>query len=96
MSKGIKVIYENGILRPLQPLEIPENSQLEIQILQLSGEQNGELLAARRALQQAGIVRQRGEADIAPMANEELEEAYEALGAAGPLSEEIIEDREGR
>lgn len=96
MSKGITVVYEKGVLRPLQPLEIPENSQLQIQIIGQSGGQNGELTAARRALQQAGVIGERREIETALVSDEELEQASEALGATGSLSEEIIEDREGR
>lgn len=96
MSKGITVIYEKGILRPLQPLELPENSRLEIQIIEMADEPNGELMAARHALQQAGVIRKRSQEEIAPVSDEEIEQAYEVLGAAGPVSAQIIEDREGR
>lgn len=96
MGKGITVVYEKGVLRPLQPLEIPDNSQLEIQILEFSGEPNGELLAARRALQEAGVISQGAVVEVTEVGEEELEQAYEALGAAGPLSKQIIDDREGR
>ncbi len=33
MSKTIKVIYENGILKPLEKLEIPEHEKVEIIII---------------------------------------------------------------
>jgi predicted DNA-binding antitoxin AbrB/MazE fold protein len=32
MSEHIQVIYENGVLRPLQPLDLPENKILEIDV----------------------------------------------------------------
>jgi len=32
MSENIRAIYENGILRPLQPLDFPENSEVEIDV----------------------------------------------------------------
>ena len=32
MSETVQVIYENGILRPLQPLDFPENSIVEIDV----------------------------------------------------------------
>ncbi|MGI8642012.1 MAG: antitoxin family protein [Pyrinomonadaceae bacterium] len=32
MNEYIQAIYENGILRPLQPLDLPENSILEIDV----------------------------------------------------------------
>lgn len=32
MSEHIQAIYENGILRPLVPLDLPENSIVEIDV----------------------------------------------------------------
>ncbi|MCY7348038.1 MAG: antitoxin family protein [Pyrinomonadaceae bacterium] len=36
MSEHIRAIYENGILRPLQPLDLPENSVVEINVRDVS------------------------------------------------------------
>ena len=36
MSEYIQAIYENGILRPLQPLNFPENSVVEIDVRDIS------------------------------------------------------------
>lgn len=32
MSQSIQAIYENGLLRPLTPLDLPENSVVEIDV----------------------------------------------------------------
>jgi predicted DNA-binding antitoxin AbrB/MazE fold protein len=32
MNQNIQVIFENGVLRPLQPLDLPENKILEIDV----------------------------------------------------------------
>jgi predicted DNA-binding antitoxin AbrB/MazE fold protein len=32
MIQNIRVIHENGVLRPLQPLDLPENKILEIDV----------------------------------------------------------------
>ncbi len=32
MSQNIQAIYENGVLRPLQPLDLPENKIVEIDV----------------------------------------------------------------
>ena len=32
MSEHIQAIYQNGVLRPLQPLDFPENSIVEIDV----------------------------------------------------------------
>ena len=36
MSEHIQAIYENGVLRPLQPLNFPENSVVEIDVRDVS------------------------------------------------------------
>jgi predicted DNA-binding antitoxin AbrB/MazE fold protein len=36
MSEHIQAIYENGILRPLKPLDLPENSVVEIDVRDVS------------------------------------------------------------
>lgn len=37
MNQSIQAIYENGILRPLQPLKLPEGSIVEIEIIRILG-----------------------------------------------------------
>lgn len=36
MTQSIQAIYENGILRPLAPLDLPENSVVEIDVRAVS------------------------------------------------------------
>ena len=36
MNQSIQAIYENGILRPLAPLDLPENSVVEIDVRDVS------------------------------------------------------------
>ena len=36
MNQSIQVIYENGILRPLEPLDLPENKIFEIDVRDVS------------------------------------------------------------
>ena len=36
MSEHIQAIYKNGVLRPLQPLDLPENSVVEIDVRDVS------------------------------------------------------------
>ena len=41
MSEYIQAIYENGILRPLTPLDFPENSIVEIDVRGVSKNDSG-------------------------------------------------------
>jgi len=38
MRQQILVIYENGILRPLEPLDLPEGSIVWIEIIEILGD----------------------------------------------------------
>ncbi len=38
MSQNIQAVYENGILRPLQPLDLPEGSIVWIEIIKILGD----------------------------------------------------------
>lgn len=42
MSEHIQAIYENGVLRPLQPLDLPENSIVEIDVRDVSEKDENE------------------------------------------------------
>lgn len=37
MTRIIKAIFERGLLRPLEPLDLPENSQVDVTIESASG-----------------------------------------------------------
>ncbi len=37
MNEHIRAIYEKGILRPLQPLDLPENSVVEVDVRDVGG-----------------------------------------------------------
>ena len=38
MSQNIQAVYENGIFRPLQPLDLPEGSIVWIKITEILGD----------------------------------------------------------
>ena len=40
MSQNVQAIYENGILRPLQPLDFPENSIVNIDVRDVSNNES--------------------------------------------------------
>jgi len=101
MAQRIKAIYEDGVLRPLSPLELPEHSQVEIDIHQVASATNS--LAHRdqvnQVLVKAGLslpsidTTARAATQLSPERREELARLF---SAGGPVSELISEDREGR
>jgi predicted DNA-binding antitoxin AbrB/MazE fold protein len=100
MAHRITAIYEDGILRPLSPLELPEHSQVEIDIHKVD---SADRLAHRdqinQALIKAGLslpsinITTRSATRLSPERREELAQLF-SIG--GPISELISEDREGR
>ncbi len=97
MDTQITVIYEKGVLRPLQPLSLPEYTKLEIHMFMPPKNNIAAGKQAEQALISAGVI-----SDIpvtAPPGNvseEELETAAKIMGAAGPLSDVILAERDGR
>ena len=101
MAQRVTAIYEYGVLRPLSPLELPEHSQVEIDIHEVSSATDH--LAHRdqvnQALVKAGLslpsidTTARSATQLSPERREELARLF---SVGGPISELISEDREGR
>lgn len=101
MGQRITAIYEDGVLRPLSPLELPEHSQVEIDIHQLSSatDRPAHRDQVNQALVKAGLslpsidTTARAATQLSPERREELAQLF---SVGGPVSELISEDREGR
>ena len=99
MSQNVQAIYENGILRPLQPLNLAENETVDIAVLDKSS--NGEEThrdKISRVLREAGLTSPLdfpvAEKDI--LSEEERHRLGKLFSGEKPLSEYIDEDREAR
>ncbi|MBA3944701.1 MAG: DUF104 domain-containing protein [Herpetosiphonaceae bacterium] len=96
-TQSVPAIYEDGVLRPLLPLALPEHShvQLTVAVEAIAPAINREQLQAALALTGLSLVDSpvHGVQPLTP-------EAREALAAqvpqGRPLSEIIQEEREGR
>jgi predicted DNA-binding antitoxin AbrB/MazE fold protein len=101
MAQRITAIYEGGILRPLSPLELPEHSQVEIDIHQVSSatDRPSHRGQVNQAMVKAGLSLPCIDTN-APAATqlspEQREELARLFSVGGPISELISEDREGR
>ena len=101
MAQRITAIYEAGVLRPLSPLELPEHSQVEIYIHQVSSatDRPAHRDQVDQALVKAGLSLPSIDT-TAPAATqlspERREELARLFSVAGPVSELINESREGR
>lgn len=97
MNESIAVIYEGGVLRPLQPLALPEHARLEVQIVRPRRSAAKQRKAVYDVLQAAGVIDAQAPIENLPTISEaQFAAAARDLAAAGPLSELIVAEREGR
>src|SRR5215469_11942556 len=100
MSQRLKAVYENGVLRPLTPLNLPEHSEVEIRVRRIESPSPpaAHRLRVRRALIEAGLslATETAVAELEPLTDERREELSRLFSSKTPLSELIGEDREGR
>ncbi len=90
MLQTITAIYEQGRLRPLQPLNLRENETVQIQLLTAQDEADTALMV----LVNAGLIRVTSPSiEQLAVTDEERAHAAQELGKAGPVSELILEDR---
>jgi predicted DNA-binding antitoxin AbrB/MazE fold protein len=94
MSAIVQAVYERGVLRPLQPLELQERQRVRIQVWPEETSEEEEVL---RLLVSAGLMRPRPrrEPPPPPLSDKERLALADQIGrAAGkPLSEVVIEER---
>ena len=93
MTQIVTAVYENGVLRPLETLDLKEHDTVRLQILPRDNP-NARALAALIA---AGLVLPRPDdaalAEADDISDEQLRHMAEELGSLGPISTYIIEDR---
>ena len=97
MTKIITVVYENGLLRPLSPLNLREHQVVRLHLLPDKPTDEEEEVV--RSLIAAGILTPPpGHSDVEPISEQERRELAETLGQTPgkPLSEIIIEERGDR
>ena len=94
MSENIAVIYEGGLLRPLQPLNLPEHTQLEIKIVAPLPNDISDKKKAYLALLRVGIIQPSSPLTVEPISEEILIKSAQAMGKSGSLSELILRERD--
>ena len=94
MAEIVTAVYEKGVLRPLQPLNLEERQTVRLQVL--PEEPDNEIEKVIQALVEAGLLTPPpGHSEVDPVSEEERRELACILGQAPgkPLSEIIIEER---
>lgn len=102
MGRTITAVYENGVLRPLEPLPLPEHAQVEIDVREIITDDSDQRQRERvdAALADAGLLVSPSVAATAaaPLSDDARAQLAQKLADAGvpPLSSAIIDEREGR
>ena len=96
MNTEATAIYENGVLRLLTPVSLPEQARVRLAIL--SEEEPGdELHRAEAALIAAGLVKpEKPQSQLKSVSQERRAELARLYAVGGPLSKVIIAERDGR
>jgi predicted DNA-binding antitoxin AbrB/MazE fold protein len=99
MSQNIQAIYQNGILRPLQPLDLTENEIVNIDVRdETSSGKETHQDKVSRVLREAGLTSPINfpvtKNDI--LSEEERQRLGKFFSGKKPLGDYIDEDREGR
>jgi predicted DNA-binding antitoxin AbrB/MazE fold protein len=96
MSTQAVAIYENGVLRLLTPVSLPEWTRVRVEIL-AEEEAESDLCRAEAALVAAGLVKPvslpLGLRTVPPARRAELARLY---ATGGPLSAIVIAERDGQ
>ena len=94
MSAIVQAVYERGVLRPLQPLELQERQRVRIQVWPEETSEEEDVL---QLLISAGLMRPRPRREPAPppLSDEERLILADQIGHAPgkPVSEIVIEER---
>ena len=101
MAEIVTAVYENGMLRPLQPLDLRERQTVRIQIMPeepVIQDEPDEVEEVIQSLVAAGLMRprpKRGTPSPDPVSEEERRRLADIMGKAPgkPLSEIVIEER---
>jgi predicted DNA-binding antitoxin AbrB/MazE fold protein len=100
MSQTITAVYEQGVLRPLEPLALAERSQVKIQIVETAAPSRDTAEARRRVeetLLAAGLIKPlTPPPDLLHISPERRRELATMYAVGGPLSELVIAERAGR
>lgn len=97
MSQQIKAIYENGLLRPLAPLDLPENSIVEIDVRDVRENGGGTMPElAERILRESGLVGSIKFPNAKKLSSTERERLGKVFSGEKSLGDYIDEDREAR
>ena len=97
MIENIQAIYKNGVLRPLQPLDLPEDVIVEIDVRdEISRDSETHRDKVSRVLREAGLTSQMKFPNAKKLSDEERKRLGKLFSGEKSLGDYIDEDREAR
>jgi predicted DNA-binding antitoxin AbrB/MazE fold protein len=99
MTTTVTAIYADGVLRPLTPLALPEQTTVQLSVQPVAfSQQSDHRLRIQQALTTAGIATEPHAlgVNIGPLSVERRAELAQRFATQQPLSDVIAEEREGR
>ena len=96
MNQTLTAIYSNGVLRPLISLDLPENSEVELDLKVIEKPQPSREMIGELLVQKGLSLRKKANKSKQNLSAEERERLAKLFSAPQPLGELISEDREER
>ena len=95
-QRTITAIYQNGVLRPLDSLDLPENSEVELNVKIVENSHNSQAAIAELLVQKGLSRRKKAVEPKQNLSPEEKERLAKIFSAPQTLGEIISEEREER
>ena len=87
MERTVAAVYENGVLRPLEPLDLPEHQQVQVTVLEPPSPADHDVL-------DTDYIRAVEKMDLPDVSLDEVRRALS--GIPGTMTADFIEEREER
>ncbi len=96
MSQTLTAIYSNGVLRPLVSLDLPENSEVELDLTVIEKNDNLSENISRLLIQKGLSLPKKKTIPKQSLTVDERTRLAKLFSTSQPISELIIQDREER
>ncbi len=95
-QQTVTAIYQNGVLRPLVSLDLPENSEVELDVKIIKRKENSSQAISELLIKKGLSLPKKTNEPMQNLSPEERNRLAEVFSAPKPLGEIISEDREER
>ncbi len=93
-QQTVTAIYQNGVLRPPVSLDLPENSEVELDVKIIKSQQNSRQAIGELLMRKGLSLPKKTNEPTQNLSTEERNRLAEIFSAPQPLGEIINEDRE--